>query len=60
MKVHVFGNTSSQAVAMYGLQKTVENADYNVKSYVYIIFFVDDRNIFIAISSEAVKLSKKI
>lgn len=37
MKVHVFGNTPSPGVAMYGLQNIVENADYDVKSYGYKI-----------------------
>lgn len=35
MKEHVFGNTPSPAVPMYGLQKTVESADHDVKSYMY-------------------------
>ncbi|XP_065926153.1 uncharacterized protein [Magallana gigas] len=59
MKVHVFGNTPSPAVAMYGLQKTVENADDDVKSYVYRNFYVDDGITSVPNSSEAVKLLKK-
>lgn len=35
MRVHVFGNTPLPAVAMYGLQKTVEKANYDVKEYVH-------------------------
>nr|XP_034330589.1 uncharacterized protein LOC117680486 [Crassostrea gigas] len=59
MKVHVFRNTPSPAVAMYGLQKTVENADDDVKSYVFRNFYVDDGITTVPNSSEAVKLLKK-
>lgn len=48
MKVHLFGNTPSPAVAMYGLQKTV-----------YRNFYVDDWITSVPNSSEAVKLFKK-
>ena len=42
MKVHVFGNCSSPAVATHGLRKCVQNADVAVKSYVEDKFYVDD------------------
>ena len=46
MKVHIFGNTSSPAVATYGLRKTAEvgEADYgsDVKDFVNSNFYVDD------------------
>ena len=46
MKVHVFGNSPSTAVATFGLRKTAEVAEatvgYDVKSYVERNFYVDD------------------
>lgn len=59
MKEHVFGNTPSPAVAMYGLKKTVENVDYDAKSYVYKNFYVDDEITSVPTSNEAVNLLKK-
>ncbi|XP_023930308.1 uncharacterized protein LOC106157407 [Lingula anatina] len=42
MRVHVFGNTPSPAVATYGLRKAVEHADEDVKHFVTKNFYVDD------------------
>ncbi|XP_062603957.1 uncharacterized protein LOC134265758 [Saccostrea cucullata] len=42
MKVHVFGNTTSPAVATYALRKTVEESDCDVKNFVVKNFYVDD------------------
>lgn len=42
MKVHVFGNSPSPAVATYGLRKAVADADADVKSFVNTDFYVDD------------------
>lgn len=45
---------------MYWLQKTVENADDDVKSYVHKNFYVDDGITSVPTSTEAVNLLKKI
>ena len=42
MRVHVFGNCASQAVATYGLNKAVENADDDVRELIRRNFYVDD------------------
>ena len=42
MTVHVFGNTPSPAVATYGLRKSVEEADHDVRGFVNHDFYVDD------------------
>jgi hypothetical protein len=39
---HVFGNSPSPAIANYGLQKSVENSDEDVKEFVRRDFYVDD------------------
>lgn len=59
MKVHVFGNTPSPAVATYGLRKTVENEDSDVRNYVMKNFYVDDGLISLPSSAEAIRLLKK-
>ena len=40
--VHVFGNTPSPAVATYGLRKSVEQVDQDVRDFVSHNFYVDD------------------
>ena len=42
MRVHVFGNCASPAVATYGLNKAVENADDDVRELIRRNFYVDD------------------
>ena len=42
MCVHVFGNSPSPAVATYGLRKTVQNSQEDVKEFVRKNFYVDD------------------
>lgn len=42
MKVHVFGNTTSPAIATYALRKTVEASEENVKNLVMRNSYVDD------------------
>ena len=46
MKVHIFGNTSSPAVANHGLRKTAETGEVefrsDAKSFVDKNFYVDD------------------
>ncbi|XP_053381914.1 uncharacterized protein LOC128549337 [Mercenaria mercenaria] len=42
MTVHVFGNSSSPAVAIYGLLRTVENSEPDVQHFVRKNFYVDD------------------
>ena len=56
MCVHVFGNTPSPAVAtyMYGLRKTVEHSDHDVKNYVTRNFYVDDGLMSVPTSDEAI------
>ncbi|XP_069110180.1 uncharacterized protein [Argopecten irradians] len=42
MRVHVFGNRPSPAVATYGLRHAVRNADKDVREHVHRDFYVDD------------------
>ena len=56
---HVFGNSSSPAIATYGLRKSVENSDDDVKSFVNKDFYVDDGLTSLSCSSEAVSLLKR-
>ncbi|XP_052770823.1 uncharacterized protein LOC128210513 [Mya arenaria] len=42
MRVHVFGNRPSPAVATYGLRKAVKNAEPDVQQFVQRDFYVDD------------------
>ncbi|XP_021370175.1 uncharacterized protein LOC110461160 [Mizuhopecten yessoensis] len=42
MRVHVFGNRPSPAVATYGLRHTVQKADKDVRQHVHRDFYVDD------------------
>ena len=39
---HVFGNSPSPAIANYGLKRSVEDADEDVKEFVQKDFYVDD------------------
>ncbi|KAK3082438.1 hypothetical protein FSP39_009290 [Pinctada imbricata] len=59
MRVHVFGNTPSPAVATYGLRKTVEKSDTDVKDYVTKNFYVDDALISLPSADEAIDLMKR-
>ncbi|XP_062566124.1 uncharacterized protein LOC134228483 [Saccostrea cucullata] len=59
MKVHVFGNTPSPAVATYGLRKTVEDQDEDVRKYVIRNFYVDDGLISLPTSAEAIDLLRR-
>ena len=59
MKVHVFGNTSSPAVATFCLQKTAELGEEfgsDAKEFVHNNFYVDDRLKSVPDSAEAVDL----
>ena len=42
MKVHVFGNSPSPAVATYGLRKAVSDSSEEVKNFVENNFYIDD------------------
>ena len=42
MTVHVFGKSTSPAVATYGIRKIVENCEEDVKGFVNTDFYVDD------------------
>ena len=59
MCVHVFGNSPSPAIATYGLRKSVENADEDVKLFVNRDFYVDDALTSLPTISEAVSLMKR-
>ncbi|XP_061191617.1 uncharacterized protein LOC133199804 [Saccostrea echinata] len=59
MRVHVFGNTPSPAVATYGLRKTVEKAEVEVQNYVTRNFYVDDGLMSVGSSDEAINLLQK-
>ena len=56
MKVQVFGNTTSPALATYALRKTVENSDEDVKIFVMKSFYVDDGLLSTQTVQEAVSL----
>lgn len=56
MRVHVFGNRPSPAVATYGLRRTVQNTDGDVKQHVYRDFYVDDAFNSLPSREEAVSL----
>ena len=62
MRVHTFGNTSSPAVATFGLRKTAEDgaATYGpeTKNFVDRNFYVDDALKSVPTSSEAIHLLK--
>lgn len=59
MCVHVFGNSPSPAIATYGLRKTVENSELDVKKFVTNNFYVDDALTSLSTASEAVSLMKR-
>ncbi|XP_056009395.1 uncharacterized protein LOC130051467 [Ostrea edulis] len=59
MTSHVFGNSPSPAIASYGLFKTVEHADPNVKDFVIHNFYVDDGLISLSNESDAISLMKR-
>ena len=59
MTSHVFGNSPSPAIASYGLFKTVENADPDVKDFVIHNFYVDDGLISLPNASDAISLMKR-
>ncbi|KAK3107024.1 hypothetical protein FSP39_005438 [Pinctada imbricata] len=59
MRVHVFGNRPSPAVATYGLRKSVENAAKDVHDFVNHDFYVDDAITSVPTSEQAVSLLKR-
>ena len=59
MCVHVFGNSPSPAVATYGLRKTVQNSQEDVKEFVRKNFYVDDAITSLATPEDAVSLMKR-
>lgn len=59
MKVHMFGNTPSPAVATHGLQKTVKDEDADVTDYVFKNFCMDDGLISLSISEEDISVLKR-
>ena len=63
MKVHLFGNSPSPAVACYGLRKTADNSEHDygadVRSFIYHHFYVDDGLISLPSSSEVIDLLER-
>lgn len=59
MRAHVFGNSPSPAIATYGIRKTVENADEDVKDFVNRNFYVDDGLISLPDEASAIDLMKR-
>ena len=59
MCVHVFGNSPSPAIATYGLRKSVENSDVEVKSFVNKDFYVDDALTSLPTAQQAVSLMRR-
>jgi hypothetical protein len=59
MTVHVFGNSTSPAVATYALRQTVDDSDQDVKQFVNKQFYVDDGLLSMDSVEEAVDLVKR-
>lgn len=59
MRVHVFGNCPSPAVATYVLRKAIEKGDKNVRDFVERNFYVEDGLISASTADEAIELVKK-
>ena len=59
MKARVFGNSPSPAIATFGLRKTVELADLDVKYLINRNFYLDDGIISLPSESEAISLMKR-
>lgn len=59
MTSHVFGNSPSPAIASYGLLKTVEHADLDVKDFVHHNFYVDGGLTSLPNESDAISLMKR-
>lgn len=57
--VHVFGNIPSPAIATYGLHKSAENSDVEVKGFVNKDFYVDDALTSLPTAQQAVSLMKR-
>ena len=56
MCVHIFGNSSSPAIATFGLRKSVEDADSDVRNFVGRNFYVDDGLVSVQTVDEGVSL----
>ena len=59
MKVHVFGNRPSPAVATYGLRRAVQDAELDVKHFVERDFYVDDALTSRPVADEVISLMKR-
>lgn len=59
MRAHVFGNSPSPAVATYGLRKSVEKADDDVREFVNTDFYLDDAFTSRPSAAEAVGIMKR-
>ena len=59
MTVHVFGNTTSPAVATYALRQTVQDSDPDVQEFVNKQFYVDDGLLSTDSVDQAVDLLKR-
>lgn len=58
MTSHVFGNSPSSAIVSFGLLKTFEHADPDVKDFVHHNFYVDDGLISLPNEPDAISLMK--
>ena len=59
MRVHVFGNKPSPAVATYGLHRAVQDADDDVKQFVKRDFYVDDALTSLPTKDKAISLLQR-
>ncbi|XP_053387241.1 uncharacterized protein LOC123539924 [Mercenaria mercenaria] len=59
MARHVFGNSPSPAIATYGLRRSVEECDEDIKVFVHNDFYVDDGLTSFPCAQEAVDLLKR-
>ncbi|XP_069114175.1 uncharacterized protein [Argopecten irradians] len=59
MRVHVFGNSPSPAIATLGLRKSVEGSDEDVSNFVNFDFYVDDGLTSLPTPEEAIDLMQR-
>lgn len=59
MTVHVFGNSPSPSVAIYGLKRCAQDADSDVREFIERHFYVDDGLISVDTSDEMISLLKR-
>ena len=59
MRVHIYGNTASPAVATYGLRRAVSLSSLDIKEFVHKNFYVDDGLTSLETVEEAISLVQR-